>query len=116
MVEAVEASAAASLNNESLEMMLHELGHTVADLADEYFAGASYAREYANMTAESDPEKVRWSRFIGKNGVGVYEYDNGGDGGIVRIKIVKCGSWENSMSTVKCARKNGGRHSARILM
>lgn len=70
----------ASLNNESLEMMLHELGHTVANLADEYFAGASYAREYANMTAESDPEKVRWARFIGKNGIGVYEYDNGGDG------------------------------------
>ena len=70
----------ASLNTESLEMMLHELGHTVADLADEYFAGASYAREYANMTAESDPEKVKWSRFIGRNGIGVYEYDNGGDG------------------------------------
>ena len=70
----------ASLNNESLEMMLHELGHTVADLADEYFAGASYAREYANMTAESNPENVKWKRFIGKNGVGVYEYDNGGDG------------------------------------
>lgn len=70
----------ASLNNESLEMMLHELGHTTANLADEYFAGASYAREYANMTAESDPEKVKWKRFIGKNGVGVYEYDNGGDG------------------------------------
>lgn len=70
----------ASLNSESLEMMLHELGHTTAKLADEYFAGASYAREQPNMTAESDPEKVRWSRFIGKNGVGVYEYDNGGDG------------------------------------
>ncbi|MCI7124482.1 MAG: M64 family metallopeptidase [Clostridia bacterium] len=70
----------ASLNNESLEMMLHELGHTVANLADEYFAGASYAREYANMTAESNPENVKWKRFIGKNGVGVYEYDNGGDG------------------------------------
>lgn len=70
----------ASLNNESLEMMLHELGHTIANLADEYFAGASYAREYANMTAEKDPEKVKWKRFIGKNGVGVYEYDNGGDG------------------------------------
>lgn len=74
------STCVASLNNESLEMMLHELGHTTADLADEYFAGASYAREYANMTAESDPEKVRWKRFIGKNGVGVYEYDNGGDG------------------------------------
>lgn len=70
----------ASLNSESLEMMLHELGHTTAKLADEYFAGESYAGEYANMTAESDPEKVKWSRFIGKNGVGVYEYDNGGDG------------------------------------
>lgn len=70
----------ASLNNESLEMMLHELGHTTAKLADEYFAGASYAGEYPNMTAQSDPEKVKWSRFIGKNGVGVYEYDNGGDG------------------------------------
>lgn len=70
----------ASLNNESLEMMLHELGHTTANLADEYFAGASYAREYVNMTAESDPAKVKWKRFLGKNGVGVYEYDNGGDG------------------------------------
>lgn len=74
------STCVASLNSESLEMMLHELGHTTANLADEYFAGASYAREYANMTAESDPEKVRWKRFIGKNGVGVYEYDNGGDG------------------------------------
>lgn len=70
----------ASLNNESLEMMLHELGHTTAKLSDEYFAGASYAAEMPNMTAESDPAKVRWSRFIGKNGVGVYEYDNGGNG------------------------------------
>lgn len=70
----------ASLNTSSLEMMLHELGHTIAKLSDEYFAGATYAREYANMTAESDPAKVKWSRFIGKNGVGVYEYDNGGDG------------------------------------
>lgn len=49
----------ASLNSESLEMMLHELGHTTAKLADEYFAGASYAAEQPNMTAESDPEKVR---------------------------------------------------------
>lgn len=69
-----------SLNSESRETMLHELGHTAAGLSDEYFAGASYAGEFANMTAESDPEKVRWNRFIGKNGVGVYEYDNGGDG------------------------------------
>lgn len=70
----------ASLNNESLEMMLHELGHTIAGLSDEYYAGDSYAGEFDNMTAESDPAKVKWAKYIGKNGVGVYEYDNGGDG------------------------------------
>lgn len=70
----------ASLNSDSLEMMLHELGHTIANLADEYFAGASYAREYANMTSVNDPETIKWKRFLGKNGIGIYEYDNGGDG------------------------------------
>ncbi|MGN0293928.1 MAG: M64 family metallopeptidase [Lachnospiraceae bacterium] len=63
----------ASLNTQSLEMMLHELGHTIGDLADEYYA-SGYEGEYANLTAESDPEKVVWSRFIGKNGVGVYDW------------------------------------------
>ena len=69
----------ASLNSEALEMMLHELGHTIPDLADEYFS-AGYEGEYANMTAESDPAKVPWAKFVGKNGVGVYEYDEGGYG------------------------------------
>lgn len=63
----------ASLNSQSLEMMLHELGHTIGDLADEYYA-SGYEGEYANLTAESDPKKVVWSRFIGKNGVGVYDW------------------------------------------
>lgn len=63
----------ASLNSESLEIMLHELGHTIADLADEYYAGG-YEAEYANLTQESDPEKVSWARFIGMDGVGVYDW------------------------------------------
>ena len=71
----------ASLNDLSLEMMLHELGHTVAGLADEYWTYPP--AEKANMTATSDPENVRWSRFIGKNRIGVYEYD-GGVGGWYR--------------------------------
>lgn len=70
----------ASLNSSSLEMMLHELGHTIGLLADEYWAGPQYAAEYPNMTRTSDPKKVKWKKFIGKNGIGVYEYDNGGDG------------------------------------
>lgn len=69
----------ASLNDEAFEMMLHELGHTIANLADEYFEGEVYAEELANMSKESDPTKVRWSRFIGKNGVGLYAHDEGGE-------------------------------------
>ncbi len=66
----------ASLNYLSTEMMLHELGHTVGDLADEYWAGAIYASEdKVNMTQQSDPEKVKWARFVGKNGIGVYKHN-----------------------------------------
>ncbi len=64
-----------SLNYLSTEMMIHELGHTVANLSDEYWAGASYAAENVNMSQESDPEKVRWARFIGKNGISVYKHN-----------------------------------------
>lgn len=71
----------ASLNSKAREIMMHEMGHTVGGLADEYWAGASYADESKpNMTQESDPAKVKWSRFVGKNGVGVYQYTDGGDG------------------------------------
>ncbi len=69
----------ASLNSESLEMMLHEMGHTIGRLGDEYWPGSG-TEYWPNMTQETDPEKIKWSRFIGKNGVGIYEYDNGGDG------------------------------------
>lgn len=69
----------ASLNSQSLEMMLQEMGHTVAGLSDEYYA-AGYEYENSNLTQESDPAKVSWSRFIGKNGIGVYDW--GGVSGI----------------------------------
>ncbi|MGN0170070.1 MAG: M64 family metallopeptidase [Lachnospiraceae bacterium] len=65
----------ASMNYLSTEMMIHELGHTVGNLADEYWAGGLYAAENVNMSQESDPEKVSWSRFIGKNGIGVYKHN-----------------------------------------
>ncbi|MGM9618621.1 MAG: M64 family metallopeptidase [Oscillospiraceae bacterium] len=70
----------ASLNTSSYEMMLHEMGHTVAGLADEYYS-AGYAGEYANLTTQSDPESVRWSRFVGANGVGVYAWGGNANSG-----------------------------------
>ncbi len=70
----------ASLHESSMEILLHELGHTVAKLADEYWAGDEYAVEAPNMTTESDPAKVRWKSYVGKNGVGVYAYTDGKEG------------------------------------
>lgn len=64
----------ASLNSSSLDMMVHELGHTVPGLLDEYYA-AGFEEECANLTADSDlnnVEQADWKRFVGKNGIGVY--------------------------------------------
>lgn len=69
-----------SVDPDVYECTLHELGHTVGKLADEYWPGAAYAREYANMTSNNDPETISWKRFLGKNGIGIYEYGDGGDG------------------------------------
>ena len=61
------ASAAAS----ATEIMVHEIGHSFAGLADEYWAGPQYARETANMTQTTDPATVRWAPWMGTNGIGI---------------------------------------------
>lgn len=67
--------ATASINESSYEIMIHEMGHSIADLADEYWAGDIYAGEYVNMTSEDDPNSVAWSDLIGVENVGVYPYE-----------------------------------------
>ncbi|WP_379137944.1 M64 family metallopeptidase [Paenibacillus sp. sgz500958] len=62
----------ASVHASSTEIMLHEFGHSYADLGDEYYAGKIYTSESANVTQESDPKKVKWKDFIGKSNIGVY--------------------------------------------
>ena len=66
--------ATASLNEESKEIALHELGHSFADLADEYWAGAVYAREAINMTQETDLEQLSWRDWYGDNEIGLYAH------------------------------------------
>lgn len=64
-----------SIDKDVNDCIVHELGHCVAWLADEYWA---YGYEAPNMTKESEPEKVKWARFVGLNGVGVYSYGGAG--------------------------------------
>ena len=56
------------------DVAIHEIGHSFASLADEYWAGASFASEKPNMTKQTDPALVKWKNWIGTNGVGIYAH------------------------------------------
>jgi len=67
-------AATTSLAPSAFEILVHEIGHSFANLADEYYAGDQFARERANMTRETDPALVKWSYWMGTGGVGIYQH------------------------------------------
>ncbi len=69
----------ASLDSESNEIAIHELGHSFVQLSDEYYPGDVFAGESANMTQETDPETVKWVNWMGDNGIGIYQHCCGGE-------------------------------------
>lgn len=60
------------------EVLAHELGHSFAGLADEYYAGEAYFNERPNMTHEADSTKIRWKNWVGSNSIGINPYCCGG--------------------------------------
>lgn len=71
--------ATTSLEASAAEIAIHELGHSFANLADEYWAGNSFATERINMTQETNPALVRWTNWVGDHGVGIYQHCCGGN-------------------------------------
>lgn len=67
--------ATATVEDNSPEIVAHEMGHSFAGLSDEYYAGDNYFYENHNMTKTSDPLSVRWKNWIGFNGVAVNKYE-----------------------------------------
>lgn len=63
--------ATMSTNVQSGEIGIHEIGHSFANLADEYYFRV---QERSNQTSESDPTKVKWASWVNQNGVGVYPH------------------------------------------
>ena len=63
-----------STNAASLEIFLHELGHSFAGLADEYWAGEQYAQEAINMTQETTLGVLRWKNWYEDYDVGLYPH------------------------------------------
>lgn len=68
------AYATFSINSSARETCAHEIGHSFANLADEYYPGAGYMRERANLTAQSDPTLARWAPWMNTGGVGLYPH------------------------------------------
>ncbi|MBX9783874.1 MAG: T9SS type A sorting domain-containing protein [Chitinophagaceae bacterium] len=68
------ALATSTTHTSAAEIMIHEIGHSFASLADEYWAGIQYATEKPNMTAQSDPLLVKWKNWIGSPGIGVFAH------------------------------------------
>ncbi|MFV9550071.1 M64 family metallopeptidase [Algibacter sp. PT7-4] len=56
------------------KIIMHELGHSLFDLKDEYYPGDLLAGEAINMTQETNPNLVKWKNWIATNNVGVYQY------------------------------------------
>jgi hypothetical protein len=70
--------ATSTTDTNSPEVVAHEMGHSFAGLADEYFAGDDYFDEKTNMTKTSDATLIKWKNWVGINAVGVNKYGNSG--------------------------------------
>ncbi len=69
------SSMAASAN----EIAIHELGHSLFNLLDEYYPGDGRLREDINATRESDPNEIKWKNWVGSNNVNIYPYGTSGE-------------------------------------
>ena len=56
------------------EIAIHEIGHSLFDLKDEYYPGDAQVGEAINMTQETNLSLVKWKNWIGTNGIGIYPH------------------------------------------
>jgi hypothetical protein len=61
------------------EIAIHELGHSLFNLKDEYYPGDALAAEAINMTQETNTSLVKWKNWIGINNIGIYPYATSGN-------------------------------------
>lgn len=71
--------ATSSRGNNADEIVIHEIGHSLFDLKDEYYPGDGLASEAINMTQETDPTVVSWKNWVGTDGVGIYQHSGSGN-------------------------------------
>ena len=60
------------------QIAIHELGHSMFDLKDEYLLPDVFYGEAINMTQENNTSLVKWKNWINENGINVYNYGASG--------------------------------------
>ncbi len=70
--------AVTSLGTSASEVAIHEIGHSFAYLADEYWAGDAYqTNAKANMTSDNNPMTIKWKSWLNTAGIGIYQHNDG---------------------------------------
>jgi len=60
------------------ELAIHELGHSMFNLADEYLVPDEFYKEAVNMTQEMNPSSIKWKNWVDTNGVDIFPYGTSG--------------------------------------
>jgi len=60
------------------QIAIHELGHSMYNLKDEYLLPDFYYGEAINMTQETNTSLVRWKNWINENGINIYPHGTSG--------------------------------------
>ncbi len=68
-----------SMATSANEIAIHELGHSLFNLLDEYYPGDGRLREDINATQESNPSLIKWKNWLNDDGVGIYTYGTSGE-------------------------------------
>jgi hypothetical protein len=68
------AFATVTVNAVSNDIAIHELGHSFANLADEYWPGLQFLQENVNRTQYPNLNELTWKKWVGTNSIGVYSY------------------------------------------
>tara|TARA_R110000868_G_scaffold8478_5_gene43940 strand:- start:25260 stop:26681 length:1422 start_codon:yes stop_codon:yes gene_type:complete len=55
-------------------VIMHELGHSLFNLKDEYYPGDELAAEAINMTQETDSNLIKWKNWLNINGIAIYQH------------------------------------------
>ena len=72
--------AVATTNSLGYEITAHELGHSFANLGDEYYAGDAYFLERPNMTRQNNPNLIKWKNWLTPDtAIGIHNYCCGGN-------------------------------------